>query len=255
MQKSIFITGSGAGIGRAAAKFFSDKGWIVCATDIHSGGLESLKEDIGEKHSFMLLDVKNADDVKSALLLFSNKTGGTIDVLLNNAGIGIIDNFKDTPLDKLTNMHHVNTDGVMNCCYFAAPYLEASPQGKIINMCSAASNYGLPSEAVYSATKFWVRGFTEALNIEWESLGIHVCDILPSFVDTPMMEECSGDIVDSVGINLTTDDVVNVIWKSTNDRSVIHWHVDTTKMNIVRSLSHFIPRKIMRSVVKKLSGY
>lgn len=97
-------------------------------------------------------------------------------------------------------------------------------------MCSASANYGVPTNATYSATKFWVRGFTEALNIELEGEGIHVCDILPNYVDTPMMqsEQSSGDIIDNVDIKLTAEDVSSTIWQASQNRSKVHWHVDTT---------------------------
>ena len=93
-------------------------------------------------------------------------------------------------------------------------------------MCSLSSDYGVPSEATYSASKFFVRGFTEAMNIEWERLGIHVCDVLPNFVDTPMMDPAHGDIVDSIGINLTAGDVAQTIVEAAEDRTKVHWVVD-----------------------------
>ena len=85
-------------------------------------------------------------------------------------------------------------------------------------MSSLSSEYGVPSEAVYSASKFFVRGLTEAMNIEWERHGIHVSDVMPNFVRTPMMEGVTGKLVDSVGIHLTAEDVVRAIWRAASDR-------------------------------------
>ena len=86
----------------------------------------------------------------------------------------------------------VNVEGVVNCTHLALWYLSKGVAPQVIGMSSRASDYGVPSEATYSASKFFVRGFTEAMNIEWERLGIHLCDILPNFVDTPMMQAAHG---------------------------------------------------------------
>jgi len=73
--------------------------------------------------------------------------------------------------------------------------------------------------ATYSASKFFVRGFTEAMNIEWERHGIHVCDVMPNFVATPMMDAAHGDIVDLIGINLTAEDAAKTIARAAEDRT------------------------------------
>jgi short-subunit dehydrogenase len=181
--------------------------------------------------------------------------GGRIEMLLNSAGVGTLADFEATPLEKLHATVEVNVKGVVNCCHAAFPYLKAAKGAKVVNMSSLSSEYGVPSEAVYSASKFFVRGLTEAMNIEWERHGIHVSDVMPNFVKTPMMEGVKGKLVDSVGIHLTADDVVRAIWKAAGDRRRIHWVVDKPKTAFLRLVGKLLPSLWRRRIYKGLCGY
>lgn len=131
--------------------------------------------------------------------------------MINNAGVAFIDNFEDLTVDQNEVVTRANISGVLNCAYLAFLHLSKTDNAKVINMCSLSAEYGIPSEATYSVSKLWVRGFTEAMNIEWERHGIHHCDTMPDFVATPMMEAAHGQIVDTIGINLTVDEVATAI--------------------------------------------
>jgi NAD(P)-dependent dehydrogenase (short-subunit alcohol dehydrogenase family) len=254
-MKTIFVTGAGAGIGRAAAEKFAAEGWTVAATDINGAALEALKATIGPRHFFRVLDVGDAVAVGAVLAEFAAMHGGRLDALLNNAGIGVLEDFEATPLGRHHATVEVNVKGVINCSHAAFPYLNAAGGAKVVNMGSLASEYGVPSEAIYSATKFFVRGLTEALNIEWERHRIHVSDVMPNFVRTPMMEGVTGALVDAVGIHLTVDDVVKAIWKSVGDRRRIHWVVDKPKATLLRLVGRNLPSAWRRSMFKRLTGY
>ena len=253
--RTVVITGAGAGVGRAAARRFSERGWTLCATDVNSSALKTLREELGERHTYAAMDVTDKDDVSRVLAEFAAEHGGSFDVLLNNAGVAFLGDFEALTLDQHERVTGVNVNGVLNCTYLAFPYLSKAPQAKVINMGSLSAEYGLPSEATYSASKFWVRGFTEAMNIEWERHSIHVCDIMPNFVATPMMDVAPTDIVNSVGIKLTAYDVADTIMKAAEDRSRVHWVVDTTKATILRAVSNHSPAPIRRRLIKKLAGY
>ena len=250
-MKSIFITGASKGIGRAAAVHFLDRGWFVGATDIDEVSLNQLKEESHEKNIHTaVLDVTREQDVKIAIKNFCRHTGGKLHVLLNNAGVGWLGNFEEIPLQQQLSIIEVNNIGVLNCAYHAFPFLKQTEDARVINMCSAAAHYGVPFAVTYSASKFFVKGVTEALNLEWEKYGIYVCDLMPNFVRTPMMEEITSTIVKNVGIKLTTDDVVKKIWKAAHKKKV-HWLVEFFPYNILQPLSSYLPRIIVRMIMKR----
>ncbi|QFU89614.1 SDR family oxidoreductase [Amycolatopsis sp. YIM 10] len=255
MSRTIVITGAGAGIGAEAARRFARAGWTLCATDVDKAALDVLRDELGDKHTYARMDVADPVRVGQVLSAFAVAHGGAFDVLLNNAGVAFIDKFEELSLEQHEKVVRVNVNGVLTCTHAAFPYLVRGRAAKVISMCSRAAEYGVPSEAIYSATKFFVRGLTEALNIEWERHGIHVCDIMPNFVDTPMMAAADGDIVDSIGINLTAADVAAAILRAADDRSRVHWKVDTRKNHVFIGLLNRAPRRLHRAAIKRLAGF
>ena len=255
MNRTIVITGAGAGIGRQAARQLASRGWTVCATDKDEAALRTLEEELGTRHTYAPLDVTDKGDVDRVLAEFAGSRGGALDALLNNAGVAFISNFEELTLEQHGRVVDVNVHGVLNCTYLAFPYLSKGRSAKVVNMCSLSSEYGIPSEATYSASKFFVRGFTEAMNIEWERHDIHVCDILPNFVATPMMASARAAIVDSIGVNLTVEHVATAIVKALDDRTRVHWVVDTPKLKLVRAVVNNAPARLHRSFIKRFAGY
>lgn len=255
MKKSIFITGAAAGIGKATALLFINKGWFVGITDADEAGLEVLKKSVNGKIGYCApLDVTNAEMVARTLSEFSRAAGGRIDLLFNNAGILRVKPFEDIPLKDHHKILDINAGGILNCTYHAFPYLKNAKGSQVINMASIASIIPTPTEATYAASKFWVRGFTEALNIEWERYGIHVCDIMPNFVNTPMVEQNPGKFVDSVGVYITAQKVAQIVWKATKSKRV-HWIIDRPQNKLFYMLRAFIPFSIERFVMKKMAGF
>lgn len=254
-KPTVFITGAAKGIGAETALMFSKQGYRVAATDANEKDLEKLKKTLGNEHFYRRLDVTNSEDFAAILKEFAVENGGAIDVLINNAGIAFIDDFEKISLEKHLALTDVNIKGVQIGTFHALQYLKKSSQPSMISMCSLSSEYGVPSEASYSASKFWVKGFTEAINIEWDRHGIYVCDVMPNFVATPMMQELDGKIVKSIGIKLNADDVSATIWKAVQNRKRIHWEVDTWRPRLLRAINKLLPKNVRRAAMKHLSGY
>jgi len=226
-RKGIFITGAASGIGRAAAYHFAEKGWFVGIFDQNEEGLESLKDEIGKDRCCSAkMDVTDQASVQAAVAIFSEAMDGQMHVLLNNAGILRMGLFDNINLDDHLAIVDVNLKGVINCIHISLDLLKKTPGSRIINLSSGSAMYGAPEHATYSSTKFGVRGLTEALNIELERHGIFVCDIMPPYVNTPMLTEAKAQAstIEKLGITLTPDKVVAVIWKAAHKKR-LHWRV------------------------------
>ena len=124
------------------------------------------------------------------------------------SGSSVLTGRLDTiPLADQQRAVEVNVTGVLNGCHTAYPYLRATPGAQVVNLCCASAIYGQPELATYSATKFAVRGLTEALDLEWEDDDITVTAIWPLFVNTVMVDGTDVGAQRRLGVRLTPEDV------------------------------------------------
>ena len=253
-KKTIFVTGAAAGIGRATALKFASQGWRVAATDVDKEGLDKLKKEIGESHYYSTLNVTDKKAVEKVLAEFCGGNGGRLDLLFNNAGILSAGKFEEIGYDRHEAIISVNVKGVMNCLHGALPYLRAASKPYVINMSSLGAVYGVPTEATYSATKFFVRGITEALNIEWEAYGIHVCDVMPNFVNTPMVDNIEGTLKANAGVHIEPHHVADTVWQAAHGKK-LHWRVNTPGLSILDKFDFLVPRSVYKIVLKKIAEY
>ncbi|MFQ5698739.1 MAG: SDR family oxidoreductase [Myxococcota bacterium] len=187
-RKAIFITGAASGMGRATAELFASKGWLVGALDVDVEGLRTLEKELGSDRCWIrYLDVTDKAEYDAAVSEFGAASGGRLDLLFNNAGIGEGGFFEDVPHEAAMRVVHVNLIGVLNGIYAALPLLKATEGSLCFSTSSSSATYGMPNLAVYSATKHAVKGLTEALSIEFERHGIRVADVLPGLIDTPIL--------------------------------------------------------------------
>ena len=188
-RQTVFITGAASGIGLAAARFFAARGWIVGIADIDLRAAQRAVHGLGSAHAHALeLDVRNAAQWEEALASFCDATGGKLDVLVNNAGIAPFGWFEAIPPEAADRAVDINIKGVINGAYAALPRLAASGSGRLVNVASCAALYGAPRCAVYSATKFAVRGLSEALDVEFSRHGVAVSCVMPWFIETPILD-------------------------------------------------------------------
>ena len=188
-RKSIFVTGAASGIGAATAKHFAKKGWFVGLFDIDESGLAAIADEIGEANCLSAkLDVRSREDWDAAVELFGEATEHRMNVLFNNAGIGRHGWFEDIAPEDSDAVIDINVKGVINGVYAALPLLKETTGARIVNTASTAGVVGSPRLAVYSASKFAVRGLTEALDVEMSELGVRVTSLMPWFVDTPILD-------------------------------------------------------------------
>lgn len=189
-RKAIFITGGGSGIGRAIAEYFAGRGWFVGLGDIDAAGMQETQARIGNGFTFAhKFDVRDRAAWDTALEAFSMASGGRIDVLANNAGIPLGGALADNTAEEIERCLDINLKGVLFGAQAALPHLKKTAPGScLLNTASAAGIYGTAGASVYSATKFGVRAITEALDAEWAEFGIEVRDLMPGFIDTPLLD-------------------------------------------------------------------
>lgn len=188
-QRSIFITGGGSGIGRAAALHFAARGWFVGVADISEAGMaETLGLIAGDAKWSGKLDVRDRTAWDEALTAFAAAAGGRIDVMVNNAGIGAGGPIHELEPEEIDRCLDINLKGVLYGAQAIYPYLKATAPGSaLVNIASAAGIVGSAGMSVYCATKFGVRAVTESLDAEWSPEGITVASVCPAFIDTPLL--------------------------------------------------------------------
>ncbi|HEX2214451.1 MAG TPA: SDR family oxidoreductase [Mycobacterium sp.] len=259
--KTVFITGAAAGIGRATALTFARKGFLVGGYDIDEVGLKSLADEIerlGASAHTGHLDVTDPDEMSRRVSEFAEATGGRLDVMINNAGILRAGRFEEMDLAGHFKEIDINTKGVVGGLYAAFPYLRQTPNSVVVNLASASAIYGQAELANYSATKFFVRGITEALDIEWNRYGIRVIAMWPLYVQTAMTDNIKTGTTDSLGIRLTAQDIADAIVKATDPswlrRAIhqVHFPVGS-QTKVLSAGSRFSPGWLTRLVNKRLA--
>lgn len=228
VAKSVFITGAAAGIGRATALSFARHGYVVGAYDIDEVGLKTLADEIGDLGARAVtghLDVTDADEMARRVAEFAKAAGDRLDVMINNAGILIAGRFEEIAVTAHHREIDINTKGVVSGLHAAFPFLKATPGAVVVNLASASAIYGQAELANYSATKFFVRAMTEALDIEWKQYGIRVIAMWPLYVQTAMTDDITTGSTQSLGIRLTAQDIADDIVKAVDPswpRRLIH---------------------------------
>ncbi|GAB1309624.1 SDR family oxidoreductase [Urechidicola sp. KH5] len=172
MSKVVFITGGSSGIGKAIGVYLQTLGHQVYGTS------RNPKNNTGHPFQLVALDVTNSDTIKSAIAEVIEKTG-KIDVLVNNAGMGITGPIEDTPTDEMRKVFDTNFFGAIDVAKAVLPYMRKEKSGLIINVTSIAGYMGLPYRGIYSATKGALELVTEAMSMEVKQFGIKVTNVAP----------------------------------------------------------------------------
>ena len=228
--KTIFITGAGAltGIGANTARLFARRGWIVGGCDRELSSLEALHVELGRErfHPYQA-DVRDPAALRAAIGAFADRHGGKLDAVFANAGVLFMGPDETLTTEQKHLLIDVNVKGVVHTFDAALPYLKrAAPGSHAIAMASTSAEYGSPYHAVYSATKFFVRGYTEALNIEHRRAGINVAGIYVSYVSTGMVADANYKpaSIDRLGVKANAAQVAEAVWRAAHGRRS-HWRV------------------------------
>lgn len=184
--KNAVITGISKGIGRACAEKLLEKGANV------AGWGKSEPPYNHENLHFFETDVKDENSVKESRDKTLKQFNNEVDILINNAGLGYFGYFEEMPLEEYREMMQTNVDGVFFVTRNLIPTMKEKGQGHIINLSSIAGLQTNPQGGVYSATKYAVTAFTDALFKELRDYGIKVTGIHPGSVKTDFFENAPG---------------------------------------------------------------
>jgi len=226
--RSIFITGAARGIGAETARLFLANGWRVGASDVDADALAALgRENGSDRLSTHPADVRDFAAIESAVRDFTQSTGGRLDAVFANAGVLFMGPDERITRGQKDLLVDVNVRGVIHTIDAAFPYLARTPGARVVAMSSTSAEYGSPEHAVYSATKFFVRGLTEALDIEYRAHGIRVAGIYVPYVQTGMVFDApvKPASIERLGVKIPPRRVAETVWRAVNGRHRVHWRV------------------------------
>jgi len=229
-MKTVLITGCSSGYGLETARHFHAQGWNVIAT-VRNPRAHVLPAS--ERLRMVPLDVTKPDSITTAL-----EASGPIDVLVNNAGIGVVGAFEATPMATTRELFETNTFGVMAMTQAVLPQFRARRTGVVINVTSSVTLKPMPLAAVYTASKMAIEGFTASLALELEFFNVRVKLIEPGYCPatrfTSNGEARMGGLIPeayapfaqpifaafaSPAMMTTASDVAEAVWRAANDES------------------------------------
>jgi NAD(P)-dependent dehydrogenase (short-subunit alcohol dehydrogenase family) len=183
------VTGAGSGIGRAIAVELARKGSRVVAVDIDGETAEKTAiacGEIGPEAVAFACDVADADAVTA--LAGEVAATGPLDMLVNNAGVGMSARFADMSLDDWRWIRGVNLDGIVHCCHAFAPAMLKRGHGHVVNMSSGLAYTMRATEPGYVTTKAAVLALSQCLRADWAGSGVGVTAVCPGVIDTPILD-------------------------------------------------------------------
>ncbi len=258
-DKVVIITGASSGIGEACAIAFAYKGAkiVIAARNMDKLNAVSKKvKDIGGDALVVKCDVSVKEDcenlVKEALTKF-----GRIDTLINNAGISMRAVFNDMEVDVLEKVMNINFYGTVYCTKYALPHILKN-KGSVVGVSSIAGYVGLPARTGYSASKFAMQGFLEALRTENLRTGLHVLIACPGFTasnirNTALSSDGSvqGESPRNEQKMMTSEEVANYIVKGVEQRK--RTLILTSQGKLVVFLSKFLPKFVSKQVFNHMA--
>ena len=172
MSKVVLITGGSSGIGKSIGEFLHNKGYIVYGTSRNPDAV------LNSVFPLVALDVRKVDTIQAAVAQIIAVTG-RLDVVINNAGVGITGPLEEIPTSEIKNNFETNFFGPIEVIKAALPQMRQQKSGLIINVTSIAGYMGLPYRSVYSASKGALELITEALRMEVKSFGVEITNVAP----------------------------------------------------------------------------
>lgn len=194
-DKRALVTGGASGIGRAIARRFAEEGARVVIADLDGDAATDAARSLGGVHLSYLANVSEEREAQAMVGYAAREMGG-LDVMVNNAGVGIAANVEDTSEEDFDRVISVSLKGTFFGMKYGIPALRESGGGSVINMSSIAAFVGLNDRVAYSAAKGGILSMTRAAAIDHIGEGVRVNCIAPGTVDTPWVERITSGYAD-----------------------------------------------------------
>lgn len=257
MNKVVVITGVSSGIGLELAKKFIANNDIVYGLSRHDFKLDGLNH--------IICDVSSSEDCKQAINTIISEQG-RIDLLINNAGMGIAGSVENTTEEDAKKIFDINFFGIFYMCKYALPYLRES-KGRIVNVSSVASKVFIPYQAFYSASKTAIDAISAGIRAEAKKFGVKVITILPGDTKTGFT---SARVKNDDGVyennfkksiekmerdeqnGMTSEYVAKVIFKTANKKHPPIYKTVGVQYKIFVALAKILPNRLVEWIVGKL---
>lgn len=226
MDKAAVITGAGSGLGAALARRYASLGYHVILLGRRKEKLEQTAKTLTSSYSIYEVDVSSNKDVQAVFAKINEEVHQPIDVLVNNAGVGMFDLAEKIEEQHVHQMIDINLKGTIFCTQAVLGEMKSRGEGTIVNIISTAGQQGKVNESVYCASKFGVRGFTESLLLELKDTGVRIFaaymgGMKTEFWDGIYTEEEMKHLMDS-------EDVADIIMENIRSRA----HLAVTEVTI-----------------------
>jgi short-subunit dehydrogenase len=260
-MKVVLITGASSGIGKSIGEFLTEKGFKVYGTS------RNPENYLDSKFELLSLDVRNPESIRISIDYVLEKSG-KIDVVINNAGVGITGPIEEIPMQEIKNNFETNFFGPISVIQAILPQMRKQKSGLIINITSIAGYMGLPFRGIYSASKGALELITESLNMEVKPFGINITNVAPGDFATniasgrfhaPVIEgsdykktygnnlKTMNEHVDSGGNPLEMAEAIYKIIQTSNPK--IHYKVGSFIQKFSIVLKRILPDKIYEKML------
>ena len=190
-RQNVLVTGAGSGIGRATALAFAKRGAVVLCADVVADAAEKTAAECEEAGAAaaraFTLDVADRAAVE-AVAAEIHAEYGPLDVLVNNAGVGMSGRFNDVSQADWEWIRSINLDGVVNGCAAFGPAMTARGSGHVVNLASGLAYTPTATEPAYVTTKAAVLALSQCLRADWAGLGVGVTAVCPGVINTPIID-------------------------------------------------------------------
>lgn len=261
MSKVVLITGGSSGIGKSIGEFLHHKGFVVYGT--------SRNPELVLKSAFPLvtLDVRSTDSIHLAVANII-ALSGRLDIVINNAGVGITGPLEEIPTSEIKNNFETNLFGPIEVMKAILPQMRRQKSGLIINITSIAGYMGLPYRSIYSASKGALELITESLRMEVKSFGIHITNVAPGDFatniasgrfHTPLIKDSAYDIPyrntlkmmdEHVNSGSNPNEMAEAIYRIIqNPNPKVHYKVGAFMQKFSVILKRILPDKVYEKIL------